>query len=79
MTKRDKENYAVTQYIKKLSQEGYDYDRAIAASLDMLRRGTLPMVSPPKLSTGQKQQQKQMTTPRKKVVSNNRKNARSIR
>tara|TARA_Y100001973_G_scaffold88211_1_gene133081 strand:- start:119 stop:403 length:285 start_codon:yes stop_codon:yes gene_type:complete len=75
-TKKDMENYSVSQFIKRLELEGYDNDRAVAASLDMLRRGTLPMVSPPVLSTGQKQQQKKIESPRRQVVAKNRRAAK---
>ena len=71
-TKKDKENYSVSQYIQRLELEGYDNDRAVAASLDMLRRGTLPLVSPPKMTTEQKRQQKNIETPRRKAVAKNR-------
>ena len=75
-TKKDRENYSVSQYIQRLELEGYDNDRAVAASLDMLRRGTLPLVSPPKMTTEQKRQQKTIETPRRKAVAKNRRASR---
>ena len=75
-TKKDKENYSVSQFIKQLELEGYDNDRAVAASLDMLRRGTLPLVSPPTMTTEQKKQQKKIESPRRQAVAKNRRASR---
>ena len=75
-SKKDKENYSVSQFIKQLELEGYDNDRAVAASLDMLRRGTLPLVSPPSMTKDQKKQQKKIESPRRQVVAKNRRAAK---
>lgn len=67
-TKRQIENHSVTTYARYLEQQGYTSDRAIAASLDMLRRGTLPIVQPPDVSTEQIQQMKTMGKNRRDVL-----------
>ena len=47
----NKVNYSISTYAAKLTkQDDYSSARAIAAALDMERRGTLPIVSPPKVS-----------------------------
>ena len=78
-TKREKENYSVTKYAERLEMEGYSSDRAIAASLDMLRRGTLPLLAPPMVSPQQKEQQKKINQPRREVVRDQKRKARNQR
>jgi hypothetical protein len=74
MTKRtSKENYSIKKMVEKLETEGYnnqlyDKDRAEAAAMDMYRRGTLPIVTPPTLTANQNQQKKAMTEENRQVT-----------
>ena len=70
--RNETENHSVSVFAQYLEQNGYSSDRAVAASLDMLRRGTLPIVQPPKVSPQQKDQIKSINKSRRDVLERNR-------
>lgn len=72
-----KQNYSVLQMINKLVNEGYkgqyyDEDRASAAALDMLSRGTLPIVEPPKITKEQRSQRETIKNENRQISRANR-------
>ena len=72
-----KENYSILQMIDKLVNEGYkgqyyDETRASAAAFDMLSRGTLPIVEPPKMTTEQRDQREAIREENREVARANR-------
>ena len=50
-----------------MKQDGYEESRAVAAALDMERRGTLPIVSPPKMSSALDEYREQLEQNQRKA------------